>query len=245
MNSGQWLSLALIALGLLAFLWVALRALIRPKPTPAHQITSANSLHDLDELAAPTHTRGHTTRSTADWPAHEDADESQLAAHAPATTIEPTPQSPDPHWTSVVGQLRHTNQHERPDSPLHPPPASPSRPATPSLTHDMQALTRELLDELDAKVRRLELLIVQADDRIRRLELKGAGWNEAELNASATDVETQRGSITRVVLKTESTDPVTRQIYDLADAGKDTLSIARETGQATGKIELILALRGR
>jgi len=100
-----------------------------------------------------------------------------------------------------------------------------------------------LLDELDAKIKKIEGLIVQADDRIRKLELKG--WNEAELNATATDVENERSSIHRVVLKSESTDPITRQIYDLADAGKSVLDIARETGQATGKIELILALRGR
>lgn len=237
MNSGQWLSLILIALGLLAFLWVAVRALIRPKPalSSAYQPANNTALHELEEFAphALTQSNEHTPRTTADGDAHGHPSDSQHTA--PTATIEPAPQTTDPHWTRVVGQLRHTNPPERPASPA----------PAPSIAQTMQGLTRELLDELDAKVRRLELLIIQADDRIRRLELKGAGWNEAELNASATDVETERGSITRVVLKSESTDPITRQIYDLADAGKDPLSIARETGQATGKIELILALRGR
>ena len=40
-----------------------------------------------------------------------------------------------------------------------------------------------------------------------------------------------------------STDPLHRRVYELADAGKDVLTIAREIGKPTGQVELILALR--
>lgn len=38
-------------------------------------------------------------------------------------------------------------------------------------------------------------------------------------------------------------DPLARKVYDLADAGRSTLAIARDLNEHPGKIELILALR--
>ena len=40
-----------------------------------------------------------------------------------------------------------------------------------------------------------------------------------------------------------SLDPITREVYELADAGHAPVEIARKLGQHTGKVELILALR--
>ncbi len=118
--------------------------------------------------------------------------------------------------------------------------------APPGVAFDVQRLTRELMAELDGKIHTLQLLIAKADERIRTLDWQG--WPEADANAHATDESAgpkpaRRGP--EAVLRQEATDPTTRQIYALADEGMPIIEIARRTGQATGKIELILALRGR
>jgi hypothetical protein len=38
-------------------------------------------------------------------------------------------------------------------------------------------------------------------------------------------------------------DPVAEDVYRLADGGKSSVEIAKELGEHTGKVELILALR--
>lgn len=89
-------------------------------------------------------------------------------------------------------------------------------------------ISQRLAAELDNKAARLERLIADADERIRRLERAAArGGSPAAENGEGAG----------------GADPISRQIYALADEGLRPVEIARRLGQHTGKVELILALR--
>lgn len=113
---------------------------------------------------------------------------------------------------------------------------------------DAQDFTRQMAALLDTKAERLEALIADADDRLARLE-RAAGDHRngapsrpqarpqdrpghADANGPAS--RTPNGS---------ADDPLHEQIYRLSDDGLDPVQIAKQTGQPTGQIELILALR--
>jgi hypothetical protein len=92
-------------------------------------------------------------------------------------------------------------------------------------------LARRLAAQLDSKSAKLEILIRQADERIAALAGTAA--------ASVSELPGQsRGAVTRPPV-----NPLARAVYDLADAGRDPVQIARELDQQVGTIELILALR--
>ena len=77
--------------------------------------------------------------------------------------------------------------------------------------------------ELGDLTRRLEELIVAADQRIEELRGLTEGGKDAKRQAD--------------------TDPLARKIYKLADAGRDPAQIAQELDEHIGKVELVLALR--
>jgi hypothetical protein len=83
---------------------------------------------------------------------------------------------------------------------------------------------------MDRQAARLEQLIAEADSRIRRLE---------RLNSAPPPAPP------RQVLTGDTTDPLNRRVYELADEGMPPVEIARALQQQTGKVELILALRQR
>jgi hypothetical protein len=83
--------------------------------------------------------------------------------------------------------------------------------------------------QVDGAARRLERLIEQADEKIRRLE---------RLAAAETPSRGYRAEAPAV-------DPLNQQVYTLADDGLPPVEIARQLQQHTGKVELILALRKR
>jgi hypothetical protein len=90
---------------------------------------------------------------------------------------------------------------------------------------DARELADLLADRLDRQAHRIERLIAEADERIRRLErLSG-------------------DSVRMGVAPRPGSDPVNQQVYDLADEGLPPVEIARKLHQHTGKVELILALR--
>jgi len=94
---------------------------------------------------------------------------------------------------------------------------------------DVDELSRRLAEELDRKAARLERLIAEADERLGRLEaaLRRTG--------SAADGHVGPGE--------GALDPVSVQVYELADRGYSAVEIAQSLGQHVGKVELILALR--
>lgn len=80
---------------------------------------------------------------------------------------------------------------------------------------------RDIEARLDTKIRTLEQLIADADERIKRLkELEG----QSAHNGGGTPA-------------------LHKEIYRLADQGTDNIEIARRTGAAPGEVELILGLR--
>lgn len=103
---------------------------------------------------------------------------------------------------------------------------------------DAEDFTRRMAAILDNRAERLEQLIADADERltaIRRAEDSGA--DHAELGDPPRLRHPSRPD------PGPTTDPLHDKIYRLADSGLDPISIARETGQPTGQVELILALR--
>src|SRR5688572_21676833 len=90
---------------------------------------------------------------------------------------------------------------------------------------DARELADLLADRLDRQAQRLERLLAEADEKVRKLE---------RLTSEGT----------RPMARSEA-DPLNTQVYTLADEGLPPVEIARQLQQHTGKVELILALRRR
>ncbi len=95
-------------------------------------------------------------------------------------------------------------------------------------THEVEDVVRDLIAELDQRADRLERLIEEADRRIEAMTRRYVEPGPAITEPARRDA-----------------DPMTRRIHLLADEGLPTVEIARRLEQPTGKVELILALRGR
>ena len=150
----------------------------------------------------------------------------------------------------------------------------PARPAIPSanplsvreVTSEVQALlgdleetSRRLAAQLDNRYTRLEQLLAEADERIRRLETltspgPGGGAPEPAAPAPAeAPIQSAVGDAQRTLsrLRQErgappaTADPAYAPIYALSDGGKSPREIAQELGRQPGEVELILALRRR
>lgn len=106
--------------------------------------------------------------------------------------------------------------------------------AGPMATAEVQSLVRELIAELDLRADRLERLIAEADRRLERAE-------DREPVAPRPPAQTS----SRTHAARAEPDPMARRVYGLADEGLPIVEIARRLEQPTGKVELILALRGR
>lgn len=102
-----------------------------------------------------------------------------------------------------------------------------------SVMDDAEELAQLISDRLDRQAARLEQLIAAADDRLTRLEAAAARAPEPVSQPAPRPPRPPR----------DTTDPLTRQIYDLSDRGTPPVEIARQLNQHTGKVELILALR--
>ncbi|MGP1272507.1 MAG: hypothetical protein ACTS22_04170 [Phycisphaerales bacterium] len=96
---------------------------------------------------------------------------------------------------------------------------------------------RELTAVLDTRIEHLDILIAQADERIRRLE-------ELEATASLPE-DLARGDRASSASRPSPPGAVAGKeaIYELADQGLTPGEIAARLGQHAGKVELILALR--
>ncbi len=124
---------------------------------------------------------------------------------------------------------------------------------------EVEALTRRFGVQLDAKARRLETLITQAEDRIAELrELQGQPplqntYDDEPCDASqhatlqTSEASEQAASPTSTPAPASEQkvddDPLAISVYNLADSGMDAHAIAMQLNEHVGKIELILALR--
>lgn len=107
-----------------------------------------------------------------------------------------------------------------------------------ALMVDINRMARDLGGQLDAKIIRIEKANQEADERIAQLQALRDSLNDpSAMGQSSADqlVTPQAGE--------EQADPLTKQIYALADQGNGPNEIAQQLDEHVGKIELILALR--
>lgn len=95
---------------------------------------------------------------------------------------------------------------------------------------DVHELVQRLATQLDAKAARIEMLLEDADERIRKLER----LERLERTRPETAPEPE---------DEEAADPVMNRVYELADQGEQAVEIAKQLNQHVGQVELILALR--
>lgn len=103
---------------------------------------------------------------------------------------------------------------------------------------ELEEMAKRIGAQLDAKTLYMEKVIREADQRILQLQtLQSAGL--------PTPQEAGRAENTSPVQDedNEHADPLTREVYALADQGNAPDDIAASLKEPVGKIELILALR--
>lgn len=107
---------------------------------------------------------------------------------------------------------------------------------------DVQELTRECAAQIDTRAARLESLLREADQLVARLEAARDG----EPAKGPSNEPIRQAHMPRVeVAEPKKLDPLTRQVYELADRGLPSVEIAQELDEQIGKVDLILALRPR
>lgn len=144
--------------------------------------------------------------------------------------------------SAAARAARSTNGEPRPRSaPAAAPLTEHSRDRLERVMADAEELTRRLAAVLDNKAARLEVLIDQADERMRQLEetLESSGDGRSGGPAGDDDEPAAHAPPTPRL----SADPLHRRVYDLADQGVSPIEIARQIDRPTGQVELILALR--
>ncbi len=103
------------------------------------------------------------------------------------------------------------------------------------LLTEIQDLSREQIAKLDTKIRMLNQLLLECDQKKRDLEdliAKTAGLPAA----------TPPGILPPT--PSRPSNPLHSQVYTLKDSGKELLDICAATGLEQGEVELILGLRG-
>lgn len=100
-----------------------------------------------------------------------------------------------------------------------------------AVTHDAEESLRRLVAEADGLAARLERLLADAQAAIERLDRAAPAGDPPRRRASGLPPADA------------PLDAATLRIYELADAGRTPVEIARALGQHTGQVELILALR--
>ena len=102
---------------------------------------------------------------------------------------------------------------------------------------ELEQLSREINSQVDTRLRALNLLVQEADQKIRELKrLQGTPPREG---AQGDSLVTPAGASPQAALVSERY----AKVYALADRGRSVVDIARELGMMTGEVELILALR--
>ena len=108
---------------------------------------------------------------------------------------------------------------------------------------ELQDLSRNINAQIDTRFAKLEVSIRAADERINLLErlLREAQGRQTVDTVVSGDEEAPPLSPEQPQAGLPETPH--GRIYDLADGGRNSIQIARETGKTPGEIELILSLR--
>lgn len=110
-------------------------------------------------------------------------------------------------------------------------PTANSREELERVLAEIQDLSREHIARLDTKIRLLNQLLAECDQKKRELE--------ALLGRSGTSAPAKPGSPAPV----RSANPLHDQVYALQDSGKNVFDICTATGLEKGEVDLILGLR--
>lgn len=113
---------------------------------------------------------------------------------------------------------------------------------------EIEQMSRRVGSQLDAQAARLEALIAEADRRIAKLkssETSASIPTRATSGSAGHDHQADHVAPPAQVSVEKSlpADPLSRQVYALADRGMKAEAIAQELQEHIGKVELILALR--
>jgi hypothetical protein len=110
-----------------------------------------------------------------------------------------------------------------------------------NLLVELSEMARQITAQLDTRAAKLELLIKEADDRIRLLnqaqqippsdDAQGTEWAQPELREETREATWADARHT--------------EVYSLHDQGRSVSEIAHQLDRPNGEIELILALRPR
>ena len=98
------------------------------------------------------------------------------------------------------------------------------------LLTEIQDLSREHIARLDTKIRMLNQLLLECDQKKKELEALLGKAPGAAPEAPAKN-------------STRASNPLHDQVYSLQDSGKEILDICAATGLEKGEVELILGLR--
>ncbi len=115
------------------------------------------------------------------------------------------------------------------------------------LGSDLEELAERLAATLDAKAAHLEKLIAEADKRLHALDSAQTPQVEAvgaPAPAPGARLERRPAPSKFVAARDMDPDPVSREIFRLADDGRSPAEIAQKLDEQIGKVQLILALRG-
>lgn len=110
---------------------------------------------------------------------------------------------------------------------------------------ELENLARQVNAQIETKYHKLEAVIRDADDRLARLEHVLSGGRAQREGASSLDITVDD------VPKADTSSPAAakdrhadhRRVYELADAGRSPMEIARCLDLSAGEVDLILAVR--
>jgi len=101
---------------------------------------------------------------------------------------------------------------------------------------ELEQLSREINSQVDTRLRALNLLVQEADEKIKELRrLQGLAEGQGALPRHLPPPRQEPHP--------EAASERYAQVYALAEKGRTVVEIARELGIMTGEVELILALR--
>ena len=100
-----------------------------------------------------------------------------------------------------------------------------------TLVAELQDTSRRIAAQIDNRVTKLDILLAEADEKIKRLE------------AAVTASTPLPDSLPAATPPAEASDPRHRRIYELADQGHSPREIAQQVSMPPGEVELILNLR--
>ncbi len=150
-------------------------------------------------------------------------------------------------WRRIIrrsGQAKKGVEKEKDGEPAGRSDASTIRESTRNLLLDIEEISRTVNGRLGTKIRVLDALLKEADQKIDRLEtLTGKDAPPAE--PQADKAETGLDEALRQVLNPRHADEKVDEIYRRSDGGEETLAIAKAVGLPRGEVELILSIRRR